>query len=79
MGIAALHPSYMLPDMPDGQISSSSDCRVSSPVRKKIPFPIYPKSNLYRPLSRPTEGRLAIVTDAGRDAVDAAAPLTNGA
>jgi len=30
-------------------------------------------------LSRPTEGRLAIVTNAGRDAVDAAAPLTNGA
>jgi hypothetical protein len=29
--------------------------------------------------SRPTEGRLAIVTDAGRDAVDAVAPLTNGA
>jgi hypothetical protein len=28
-------------------------------------------------LSRPTEGRLAIVTDAGRDAVDAAALLTN--
>jgi hypothetical protein len=27
--------------------------------------------------SRPTEGRLAIVTDAGRDAVDAAALLTN--
>jgi hypothetical protein len=30
-------------------------------------------------LSRPTEGRLAIVTNAGRDAMDAAAPLTNGA
>jgi hypothetical protein len=29
-------------------------------------------------LSRSTEGRLAIVTDAGRDAVDAKAPLTNG-
>ena len=29
--------------------------------------------------SRPTEGRFAIVTDAGRDAVDADAPLTNGA
>ena len=29
--------------------------------------------------SRPTEGRLAIVTDAGRDAVDAAAQLTNSA
>jgi hypothetical protein len=27
----------------------------------------------------PPEGRLAIVTDAGRDAVDADAPLTNGA
>jgi hypothetical protein len=27
----------------------------------------------------PTEGRLAIVTDAGRDAMDADAPLTNGA
>jgi hypothetical protein len=30
-------------------------------------------------LSRPTEGRLAIVTNAGRDAVDVDAPLTNGA
>ena len=27
----------------------------------------------------PSEGRFAIVTNAGRDAVDAAAPLTNGA
>jgi hypothetical protein len=27
----------------------------------------------------PTEGRLAIVTDAGQDAVDADVPLTNGA
>ena len=26
----------------------------------------------------PLEGRFAIVTDAGRDAVDADAPLTNG-
>jgi hypothetical protein len=29
--------------------------------------------------SCPTEGRLAIVTAAGRDAVDVDAPLTNGA
>jgi hypothetical protein len=29
--------------------------------------------------SRPTEGRVAIVTAAGRDAVDADAPITNGA
>jgi hypothetical protein len=28
--------------------------------------------------SRPTEGRFAIVTDAGRDAVDADVLLTNG-
>jgi hypothetical protein len=27
----------------------------------------------------PIEGRVAIVTDVGRDAVDATAPLTNGA
>jgi hypothetical protein len=27
----------------------------------------------------PPEGRLAIVTDAGRDAVDVNAPITNGA
>jgi hypothetical protein len=26
----------------------------------------------------PHEGRLAIVTDAGRDAVDVAVPITNG-
>jgi hypothetical protein len=29
--------------------------------------------------SRPTEGRLAIVTNAGRDAVDALALVTNSA
>jgi hypothetical protein len=44
---------------------------VSSPLFKKIPFRAYPKSNLYRQPSRPPEGRFAIVTNAGRDAVDA--------
>jgi len=29
------------------------------------------QNSLYPPPSRPTEGRLAIVTNAGRDAVDA--------
>jgi len=29
--------------------------------------------------SCPTEGRFAIVTDAGQDAVDVEAPITNGA
>jgi hypothetical protein len=34
---------------------------------------------LYDSPSRPTEGRFAIVTDAGRDAVDADVSITNGA
>jgi hypothetical protein len=46
---------------------------VSSPVSKNISLSLLPKSILEAPPSRPTEGRLAIVTDAGRDAVDAAA------
>src|SRR5882724_1577760 len=40
---------------------------------KNISVPTYPKSILELSSSRPTEGRIAIVTDAGRDAVDAAA------
>ena len=40
---------------------------------KNISVPTYPKSILELSPSRPTEGRIAIVTDAGRDAVDAAA------
>jgi hypothetical protein len=41
----------------------------------------FPKSQitLYRHPSTPREGRIAIVTDAGLDAVDAAALLTNSA
>ena len=52
---------------------------LSSPLLKKIPFLTYPKSHLYRLPSRPTEGRLAIVTDAGRDAVDAGGASDEGA
>jgi hypothetical protein len=33
---------------------------------------------LYPSLSHPTEGRIMIVTNAGWDAVDADAPITNG-
>ena len=60
--------------LPDGQISlpiPSADLCLSSPVAKNISLRASPKSNLELPPSRPTEGRLAIVTDAGRDAVDA--------
>jgi hypothetical protein len=59
-------------------LSNQINVICSSPGSKKIPLRAYPKSNLYRSLSRPTEGRFAIVTDAGRDAVDADLLLTNG-
>jgi hypothetical protein len=41
----------------------------------------FPKSKITGifPPSCPTEGRFAIVTDAGQDAVDVEAPITNGA
>jgi hypothetical protein len=41
----------------------------------------FPKTQitLYPQPSCPTEGRFAIVTDAGQDAVDVDAPITNGA
>jgi len=39
---------------------------------------MYPKSHLELSPSRPTEGRIAIVTDAGWDAVDAAALAREG-
>jgi hypothetical protein len=38
-----------------------------------------PKSVIYPDRPVPKEGRVAIVTAAGRDAVDAEAPITNGA
>ena len=44
---------------------------LSSPIGKNISVFPNPKSKLYDSPSRPTEGRHAIVTAAGRDAVDA--------
>ena len=61
--------------LPDGQISKF----LSSPFRKNILIFRRTKSVVYPLPSRPIEGRFAIVTDAGRDAVDADAPITNGA
>jgi hypothetical protein len=75
MGFAkGLNPSYDR-DLPDGQITDL----LSSPSRKNIPLRALPKSTLYPSPSRSPEGRFAIVTDAGRDAVDAGSTLTNGA
>ena len=45
---------------------------VSSPVRKNISLPALVETPLLIPSSRPTKGRIAIVTDVRRDAVDAA-------
>jgi hypothetical protein len=66
-------------DLPDGQISDRPvSLRVQPLLQKYSDFP-KTKISLYPQPSRSTEGRLAIVTDAGRDAVDADAPITNGA
>jgi len=46
---------------------------VSSPIRKNISLPALVETPLLIPSSRPTKGRIAIVTDVRRDAVDAAA------
>jgi hypothetical protein len=51
---------------------------VKPPLRKYSYFQLAQITSYQSP-SRPTEGRFAIVTDAGRDAVDADAPITNGA
>jgi hypothetical protein len=59
--------------LPVGQITKS----LSSPDSKNIPLSFSLKSVLQARPSRPTEGRLAIVTNAGRDAVDATASARN--
>jgi hypothetical protein len=46
---------------------------LSSPNARNISSSGLTQITALIPLSRPTEGRIAIVTDAGRDAVDAAA------
>jgi hypothetical protein len=58
-------------------LTGKSTISLSSPICKNISILELPKSNLEPPPSRPKEGRLAIVTDAGRDAVDADVLLTN--
>jgi hypothetical protein len=52
-------------------------CRFVQPFLQK--YSDFPNTQIrsISPLSRPTEGRLAIVTDAGRDAVDTESALTN--
>src|ERR1700722_11221078 len=67
--------------LPDGQNTCANalicpPCPV--PPVKIFCFSEMQITSIFTP-SRPTEGRVAIVTAAGRDAVDADAPITNGA
>jgi hypothetical protein len=62
-------------DLPDGLFRN---LRVQPSLQKYSASPFGRNSFIDSP-SRPTEGRIAIVTDAGRDAVDVDVPLTNGA
>ena len=63
-------------DAPDGQITDSS---VQCPREKYIASLFAKISFRNRIVSPRSEGRIAIVTDAGWDAVDALALLTNSA
>jgi hypothetical protein len=63
---STLENAEFLPSL-DGQITDL----LSSPACKNIPLRVLPKSAIYPSPSRSPEGRFAIVTNAGRDAVDA--------
>src|SRR6476469_5713897 len=65
--------------LPDGQISSPRNCGVSSHSAKNISLNASGKSDALIRTSRAERGALANVINAERDAVDADAPLTNGA
>jgi hypothetical protein len=61
--------------LPDFLDRASSDLPLSSPLTQNIcPSHLTQISEVVA-LSRPTEGRFAIVTNAGRDAMDAAASV----
>jgi hypothetical protein len=62
--------------LPDGQIS---DLAVQPPSQKYSPSPLGRNSFIDSPRPVPHEGRLAIVTDAGRDAVDVRSAFDEGA
>ena len=64
---------------PTGKSIRASAKSKSSPSVKNILIFRNCKSVYIHGHPVPHEGRLAIVTDAGRDAVDVDAPLTNGA
>jgi hypothetical protein len=75
---AASRPSRVLnerTDLPDGLFCNFA---VQPSLQKYFASPMG-RSSFIDSAVHPTEGRIAIVTDAGLDAMDADAPLTNGA
>jgi hypothetical protein len=60
-----------------GEANQSSS--YPAPLQKYFGFPSTQITSLILAVPSHLEGRLAIVTDAGRDAVDADVPITNGA
>jgi hypothetical protein len=65
----------MSADLPDGQIT---ELPVQPPLQKYFCFSETQIRSISSAVPFPLEGRHAIVTAAGRDAVDADAPITNG-
>jgi hypothetical protein len=82
MGIAGL-PSYKLTTR-SAQVICPSGCLLTglsscfSDFPKNISVPTHPKSDLELSHPTPQEGRIMIVTDAGWNAVDAAALARDG-
>jgi hypothetical protein len=64
---------------PSGKSVIGSVVDLSSPIAKNILLRRWVETAIHQANPVPIEGRFAIVTDAGWDAVDVMAPLTNGA
>ena len=73
MTVGSIRVALICPTMGKSAIS------LSSPLKKNILVFARPKSPAYNSRPVPPEGRLAIVTDAGRDAVDADSAKDEGA
>src|SRR5216683_1666927 len=74
---ASLHPGYSRVICPSGCLSRGLSSLISD-FPKNISVPTPPKSHLELSHPTPQEGRIMIVTDAGRGAVDAAALARDG-
>jgi hypothetical protein len=76
---AALHPGYGLARKTEFPEADQSDLACPVPLEKIFRFMFHPNQFHKSRRLTPLEGRIAIVTDAGWDAMDADALLTNSA